>query len=116
MVKVNRLERTTIIIRVNLNKAQCYHSLFGRMGGSEKSRCFVLVSKLLKGDEHWTVPAFSQKSVLYRFNSVYMFTFVFDFQISLGMYVKGICYLYSFSNMFYILIRSACITYFMHAI
>ena len=75
----------------------------------------VPASKLLKGDEHWTVPAFSWKSVLYRFNSVYMFTFVFDFQISLGMYVKVISYLYSFSNVFYILI-SASITYFMHAI
>ena len=43
-------------------------------------------------------------------------TFVFDFQISLGMYVKVISYLYSFCNMFYILVRSACITYFLHGI
>ena len=76
----------------------------------------MYVFLLLKGDEHWTVPAFSRKSVLYRFNSVYMFTFVFDFQIFLGMYVKVISYLYSFINVFYILIRSAYITYFMHSI
>ena len=56
---------------------------------------FLIMSTiLLKGDEHWTVPAFSRKSVLYRFNSVYMFTFIFDFQISLG--IKN----YMFGNMY----------------
>ena len=44
-----------------------------------------------------------------------MFTFVFDFQISLGMYVKVISYLYSFSNVLYSY-KERLYNYFMHAI